>query len=352
MTHAHLAALEKGRYIPRFDDMLSLSAVLNVPLYHFEDKLKLDMISTASPTETRNWEELMKLGRETMQTGNYDGALQFYRSAQTLAESESGRNGRWAESKLFVANCIRRMGLLRIAKDELEELFTCTRLDAALKVRAKMVMGDMYRYQKNNEFARLILEDAYRQSRGLQNPLIAGKVSNSLANLYADLGRFDEAVNLYREALKSFGAVNDSRAVIISEIALGQCLAEMDGIEGSFEAVHIIESALRKAEKEGFRREVALACTTLAKISFQSGDYEASVSYADEARKIAQEEEFPEVLFQNLFYLWKIARRQKKTRLESLYFKRLCYIGKKIETVTPELEEFNHLRTAGKRVKR
>ena len=58
------------------------------------------------------------------------------------------------------------------------------------------------------------------------------------------------------------------------------------------------------------------------------------------AKELAEAGELTELVFVSLFYLWRIAAREKQTKVEIVYRERLRYFRTKIDSRCGEVEEF------------
>ncbi|MFC2171496.1 helix-turn-helix domain-containing protein [Acidobacteriota bacterium] len=340
LTHSNLAAIEQGRYIPRFDDILSLSMVLGTPVQQFEEKLKLDMLESRPLELPRSWKELMKLGTETMEMGEFDDALAYFRKASEISSDSQTDMAREIKAKLNIINCLQHLGLSRIAKDEIEELLTRSDLQLPFIIRCNFILGDIYRSQRNFQLARLHLEAACRQAEGLDDLTLQGEVYKALADLYADQGQYGKAATLNRKALKNFKDTGELRHQITTEISLGMCMAEICNYEELFDALRLVESGLKKARKKSYKREISLANLALTKIHYRHNNLNHAIQAAEEAKEIAQEEDLHDIQFQSLFYLWEAAKQKKKTQLAQVYFERLRQLYEKVEHQHPEVQAF------------
>ena len=346
ISHSNLIAIERGDHVPTFDKILTLSLLMNVPTHHFEERLKLDMLGAPEAPEGADYESLSEEGREYLSLGDYEKAMNCFAQSYMFLEKERGCSEnekmlKQFEARLNVANCRVRVGIPVVAKEELEELLSEELLPDALVVKVSYVLSEIYRELKNYRVALRHAKDALDLSKDLKDEELTAKILNTLATIYYQKSDYEKANALYRQAMKTFQNAGNERVVALIKGNLAVCYTA----QGNFtEAIRLSEEGLKVARGSRDARAVASALASLQKVYFLKKNFALSKKYGQEAKDMAQEKDFKDYLFISLFYLWRVAQEEKKTKLTTVFYERLITLSRKVEVSFPEIEEFKRLK--------
>lgn len=214
--------------------------------------------------------------------GRYDEAMAAYEEGIKRDEKAGDHRG--------ITVAIGQIGIIRREQgfhDEALEIFAETRQRFEDLNEPGMVSGYWYHAglayeQKNDPEA---AEDAYRQSLAIDEQLgnVAAQASSleRLGNLYSySLGRLDEAVTLYQQALAIAIEVGDVSMEELSRINLADVLRQLKRFD---EARQEIQQAIKRKAKSGNASEPWTPWAALAAIEADAGNSAASAEAKSKA---------------------------------------------------------------------
>lgn len=339
ISHSNLLAIEHGKHVPTFDKVITLSQLFNVPTQYFEDQLRNDMIrvrAAAGPDESA--ETLAQRGRAALAAGEDAQALELYLQSLAVAMSQPASAERdllVAEAKLSAAQCRARAGLLRLAKDELEDLLGTANLDPDVARRACLYLSQIHRRRANHRLALLFAEQALATCP--ENSDLQARVLNAIANALHESGDSPGALAQYQRAHDIFEALGDLRSAAQVSRNMGPAYFRLNDYD---KAISCLRSGLAVADTTGDRRGHAFALANLVRALFLRDQVEEAKVLARSAKEAAQELGAPEVMFVSMYYLWRIALREKQVGLAAVYQERLASLYKKLETHCEEAEKW------------
>lgn len=341
ISHSNLIAIEKGKHIPTYDKIVTLSEVFSVPTYLFEDQLKLDMAGPQAIPEGTTYESAEALGKEYLAMGDLEQALECFTQSYLLAEQAEipppEKNKKVIDARINVANCERRLGLSRVARDELEQIFTLPDIDEVTECKVSWLLSTVYRQLRNFRIAERHVGHAMDIVSRLDDPDLAAKICNSAATIAADRGQNDRAEMLFRQALSLFKKLGNEVEVGRIQRNLGSYYT----VKGDYiEAIRLLEAGIEIARKHNNWQSLSSGLCSLAAAHYHLKKYATARKHGKEAREIAQEWGYQDCMFVSLYYLWLVARTENQAKLAGLYFDRLKLLVKKIDFDLPEITQF------------
>jgi tetratricopeptide (TPR) repeat protein len=347
ISHSNLLAMEKGVNVPTFDKIVTLAQVFNIPTRHFEDRLQRDMLGTVAVVPDATWDDRMAAADRALQEGQHAQALECFIQAHTVAveeldgadpDEQPAWRRRLAETRLQVANCRKRLGLLRVAKEELEDLLASKDLDDVMAGRAGLLVAEIYRELGNRRLALLHGRAALEAVQVDDAPGLRARVLNTLANVLDDQSDHAGAVRHYEEAMAIFERLGDRRAQGLVARNLGTSYFRCQRYD---DAIRCLEEGLQVARDSMDRRGLAYGLANAARAYHINGQYDLAKERAREGKELAQAEGYIDALFVSIFYLWKVARREGQKPLARVYRDRLGILHRKLETRCEESEEWS-----------
>lgn len=303
----------------------------------------------------RSLERLQDGGEQDAQllapTLDVQGRLQFYRgdpaaALATWEESaalydELGEESQATQARLNQAEALQAMGFYRRAIDRLSELqeAAAEQPDSAEQVERLRRLGNALRVAGDLERSRQTLTSSLEMAERLQLTEAVARVHDSLGSTAYAGGDFNVALTEYEAALarvtgeqlrvqiglnrlralialerspaaqaqvpvlqQQIDALPLSRFSIDARINLGDSLlqlAEMEQAGALNQAAPLLATAVQQARELGDRRTESYALGTLAKAYEQAGQWDEAKPLTDEALRLVQAMDVPE-----LRYLW------------------------------------------------
>jgi tetratricopeptide (TPR) repeat protein len=180
-----------------------------------------------------------------------------------------------ADAHLELAGVLEQNGDLEGAASELE---TCIAIDPN-HATARFELGWIRESLGEAEVSMKIFSELlgfYTQSN---NDPGRGKVLNALGNVQLQLGRYDEALDYYRQSLEIARRVEDRRSIAVAMSNIANVLREQGEYD---EAIPMVREALELRTQIGDRRGIAEEWTTLGEIYEDAGRFpEAQKAYQE-----------------------------------------------------------------------
>lgn len=220
-----------------------------------------------------------------MSLGKFDEAEAIVRRSLDRARRMNNRLGMASQRHLLAIVGFERNELPGALSD-LRELY-CEyermdmRLDAASALQAlAMVLGEMSDGLAEAEDCARRAEKTVREAnwRGLQ-----GNMTRTTAAVLEDLGEFEEAERLYREALESDQAIGKELGGAWSKLGMARILTKKAELA---EAERLAREAMAFHEEVGCRSGVAEALRALSGVSSKNGNIQTARELAMSARDI------------------------------------------------------------------
>jgi tetratricopeptide (TPR) repeat protein len=351
ISHSNLIAIEQGRHVPPYDKILTLSLVFNIPTQLFEDQLRRDMQDGHAAAVGESAEELYQTADALRSEGHYEQALATYTKLLSQLDGPDPGMDRehvvemTAQARLQAANCRSRLGLPRVAKEELEELLKLEPLATGTEVRAFFLLAETYRELGNSRLAMTHAQTAHALAGTLGEPVMEAKILNTLGNIYDDGGKHQDALEAYQRATELLEAVNDKAGLGIVLLNVGSTWDRLGKLAKAQEAT---ARGVAMARETGDRHGLAVGLVNLSRIHTLRKQLGRAKQTGKEAKEIAQEESYPDLLFHALYYLWRVSQLEGRAALGRVYEDRLRAVRRKIQTRTEEVLAFDEQRALGR----
>jgi len=344
IDNSQLSRFEKGKAIPSFDKLRALGRVFNVPVQNFSDVLDLEEYQHLKPA-SENYSELLRAGAELLARGEHGRAFVTYERALEIGESEPEpvrASELAAEARWRMACALKALGKLYMTERELrailkdrEQLLPRTRLRVLLQLSyLYRELGDLY-------LASVLAKECLELAREEADLLTEAGVLNTLGNIEHDEGQPERALESYGGALAILERLeghNEMKATLLTN--LGGCTVAVGRFD---DGVNLLREAHTRARSGGFRRVAALSLTRLAEAYQQRRDFDQAREALIESDALASRagDCYQDILFLNAFHRWSMAREEENGTREKIAFGRLRHLRSLLQRRFPEVEEFD-----------
>jgi transcriptional regulator with XRE-family HTH domain len=343
IDNSQLSRYEKGVCYPSFDKLRVLASVFNVSIQSFSDIIDLEEHDVVAPPYDTP-ELAMKAGHEELNLGSFGKAYACFEQAiERLTETlgESGPDERLGRARLFKAIALHKLGKLSLSEQELRLVLRFrTGLSQPLMARVLLQLSNIH----------VELGDAYLGILEAQQALDMARVSadreceamalHGIGRIADEEGRADDAIASFRDALR----IHEERGNKHEALTLRANLACQYIARGKTrEGTRLMAQTIEESRAAGFRRQLAYAYTKLAEAHYKTRQVEQARRFAEESDVVAGAGpvKYVDILFQNSFYLWKIAMADGNQTQERIAFGRLKYLRPSLERVSPEVADFD-----------
>lgn len=343
IDNSQLSRFEKGKAVPSFDKLRALARVFNVPVQNFSDVLDLEEYQQLKP-ESQDFPALLRQGYELMARGEPGRAFVTYERALDLAQdqpdpttgAEMATEARWR-----MASALKALGKLYMTERELREILRECPLSRGTRLRALLQLSYLYRELGDLYLAAVLARECLGLARAEGDRGREAGVLNTLGNIEHAEGTVDRAAESYREALtllEALGSHDEMRWSVMTN--LGGCLIQLGRFD---EGIELLRQAQVQARHAGLRRVAALALTRLAEAWHQRGERERARQFLAESDALASRPEgaFQDILFLNAYHLWQIVRVEGNSTGEKIAFGRLRHLRSLLQRRFPEVDEFD-----------
>jgi len=353
IDNSQLSRYEKGVCYPSFDKLRTLARIFNVSIQTFSDVVDLEDFEKNQP-EGNDPIELMRVGNQEFQLGDYGRAYAHYQKARTLLDDvetpSSEQATAIAKARLASAIVLYRMGKISLSEYEIRQLL---RLEASLNeglvVRALLQLSNVHSTFGDYLLAEMEALRSLEISQRSGDQALLAYSHHALGRIFQDREQFDRALEHYHEALQSYRTLGDDHEALKVKLNLGPIYAA----RGQFrEGVRLLRDARDEARKLGHRWTVASACAWLAEIHFRKGESERARRYLRESNAIASngEIQYVDILFLNAYYLWKVSLEEGNGSEAKIALGRMKYLRPNLEQNLSEVRDFDrHIEKGGAR---
>ena len=355
ITKSHLSRIENGQAIPTFPRMFALSQIYGVPVAslaeHFEVTLMQEMqpegIARVEATGLK--EEALRLRR----SGRYKEALQIYDAllARVPSESASSDDGsaepatEWIELALNRVNCLSKLSRHLAAKEECEILLGREDLsDENREYALQLFIIACYRLGRLT-VARMALQSS-REGRAKLAPEhdLHASAASLEGNLTFSMQCFEEAVDSFTLSLSQYERLSRPFEACRQRLNLGAALIKCGR---AAEAKAHLTTALQNARDGGYERLEALAICNLGMLAYEAHDFAAAEARFIQSNGIARPREYYGLVFQNCFYLWKIAAARGDDVSRRVNERSLRTYVTRVQERSPEIDEYRQYLAGG-----
>ncbi len=343
IDNSQLSRYEKGICYPSFDKLRILANVFNVSVQAFSDVVDLEAYEDLKPAEG-DPVRLVDAGNAAMQSGDFGRAFAHYeRAVEVLLDHPDleHRDELLAQARLNLAMSLIRLGKLSLAEQELRQsLRASDRLSPALTVRAILSLSNLHADQGDLVLAEIEAERAHRDAMAQGLVLQGARAVHTLARVLALRRQFATAIERYREASELYLRSGEEYEALRVRINVGDCFVALGKVR---EGIRLLKAALAEARQRAHRRLEAQAWSNLGEAHYRLGEASQSQACFRQSDSLAGggAEKYPDLLFFNAFYDWKMAIEQGNPTREKIAFGRMKMLRSGIERRIPEVDEFD-----------
>lgn len=342
IDNSQLSRYEKGICYPSFDKLRVLASVFNVSVQAFSDVVDLEACEALKPDDGEP-KALVKQGNEALKTGAYGQAFAYYDFAlDQLHEGEILKDTQEsvAQARINLAMALSRLGKLALAEHELRHALRSSHaLSNTVTARALIVLSNLHADQGDSLLSEVEAEKALTLAKTEGLDLVAAHALHTLGRVLAERDQHAGAIDRYREAGALYDTCGEICEAIRVRINVGGCYVALGKTK---EGVRLLRAALAEARNAGLRRQEAQAWSNLGEAHFRAGETVQAQSCLRQSDALAgSPEKYPDVLFFNAFYEWKMASAQGNPTREKIAFGRLKALRSTLERRLPEVEAFD-----------
>ena len=216
-----------------------------------------------------------------------------------------------------------------------------SKLSRAARLRALLQLSYLYRELGDLYLASVLARESLELARREEDHGRQAGVLNTLGNIQQAEGKTSEAAASYAEALELLDKVlghEEMRATVMTN--LGGCMVELGRFD---EGVELLRDAYARARRETFRRTASLALTRLAEAWISREDYEQACRELTESDALASRMEgsYHDIMFLNAYHRWRIEQQEQNPTGEKIAFGRLRHLRSLLQRKFPEVDAFD-----------
>lgn len=342
IDNSQLSRYEKGICYPSFDKLRVLASVFNVSVQAFSDVVDLESCEALKPLDG-DPHALVNEGNTALKSGEYGQAFAYYDFA--LDQIHDGAriddaSELTAQTRVNLAMALSRLGKLALAEQELRHaLRTVNTLSPTLTARALLILANIHADQGDHLLSEVEAEKALNIAKAEGLSLVAARALHTLGRVLAQKKQHLAAIDRYREATVLYDACGERHEAVRVRINVGDCYVALGKMK---EGVRLLRAALAEARADGSRRLEAQAWSNLGEAHFRAGETEQAQSCLRQSDALAgSPEKYPDVLFFNAYYEWKMATDHGNPTREKIAFGRLKALRSSLERRFHEVEDFD-----------
>lgn len=351
IDNSQLSRYEKGICYPSFDKLRVLASVFNVSIQAFSDVVDLEAYESLKPAEGKP-EELVERGHAALQRGEMGLAFACFERAIELLERDLDRAGRdetigWA--RINLATALARLSKLSLAEHEIRNaLRAAPRPAPSFEAHALLTLANIHADQGDLLLAELEAERAYERARPELSGPLAAQALHTLGRVLAQRHQEEAAIERYRRAAELYEAARNDYEATRVRINIGLCYVGLGKLR---EAIRLLREVLARAQAAGYRRLEAQALSTLGEAYYRQGARAQAAACFRQSDGIAgaTDPRYPDLLFINAFYEWRMAIEDGHPTRERIAFGRLKALRSSLERRFPEVEAFDAYVERGRR---
>ncbi len=344
IDNSQLSRYEKGICYPSFDKLRVLASVFNVSVQAFSDVVDLEACEVLKNHDGEP-KALVNEGNAALKAGSFGQAFAYYDFAldQLCADGHvEDTHESMAQTRVNLAMALSRLGKLALAEQEVRHALRSPRkLSPTLVARAFLILSNLHADQGDLILSESEAEKALELAKAEELKLVAARALHTLGRVLAQRQQHLAAIERYREAGALYDACGDRHEAVRVRINVGDCYVAVGKTK---EGVRMLRSALAEARTAGLRRLEAQAWSNLGEAHFRAGETAQAQSCLRQSDALASSpEKYPDVLFFNAFYAWKMASDEANPTREKIAFGRLKALRSSLERRFLEVEAFDAL---------
>ncbi len=342
IDNSQLSRYEKGLCYPSFDKLRVLASVFNVPIQTFSDVVDLEAFEHLKP-ETSDPDALMEAGTAALKKGEVARAFACYERALEVLQEAPGKVEhavRIARARLSLASALYRLGKLSLAEQELRHALRTGVADEPLfQAQLILTLANVHADQGDWVLAELEAERAHEIARAAGHELLAARALHTVARVLADQGRHLESIERYRQAAALYEKCGETHEAVRVRVNIGGCYVGTGRLR---ESLRLLRAAMLEARAGGYRRQQARAWSFLGEAHYKLGELDKARRCFKESDALAGiDEAYPDILFLNAYYTWRMAQDTGNTTAEKIAFGRLKALRSRLERRFPEIDAFD-----------
>jgi tetratricopeptide (TPR) repeat protein len=342
IDNSQLSRYEKGICYPSFDKLRVLASVFNVSVQAFSDVVDLEACEVLKSPDAEP-KALVDQGNAALKSGNFRQAFAYYDFAldQLHNDDKTAEVGdSIVQARISLAMALSRLGKLALAEQELRHALRSSKtLSPTLQARAFLVLSNLHADQGDLLIAEVEAEKALNVAKAAGLDLVAARALHCLARVLAENKQHSAAIERYREAISLYEACGEQYETVRVRINVGDCYVALGKMK---EGIRLLRSALADARTAGLRRLEAQAWSNLGEAHFRAGETDQAQSCLRQSDALAgAPEKYPDILFFNAYYEWKMASNQGNPTREKIAFGRLKALRSSLERRFVEVEAFD-----------
>jgi tetratricopeptide (TPR) repeat protein len=341
IDNSQLSRYEKGICYPSFDKLRVLASVFNVSVQAFSDVVDLEAYEDLKPS-SGDPVAIVEEGNAAARTGDFGRAFAYYEFALDRLHDSSADDKQLliAQTRINLAMALSRLGKLALAEHELRQgLRAPGSLTPILMTRALLNLANLHADQGDLLLAEIEAEKALGVAKSENNTLLSARALHSLARVLSQRQQHHEAIERYREAGVLYEACGEQHEAVRVRINVGDCYVALGKTK---EGIRMLRASLAEAKMIGHRRLEAQAWSNLGEACLRGADLAQAQSCFRQSDALASSpDKYPDILFFNAFYEWKMAADQGNPTREKIAFGRLKVLRSSLERRFPEVEAFD-----------
>jgi tetratricopeptide (TPR) repeat protein len=213
--------------------------------------------------------------------------------------------------------------------------------------RALLALAGLHADQGDLFLAEIEAERAERISREQGDAAATAMTLHTIARILADRGRHADAIERYREAGELYAGLGNGYEAARVRINIGARFVALGKVR---EGVRLLRAGLQDAQAAGYRRLEAQACSNLGEAYYRLADPAQATACFRRSDGLAGggSQKYPDLLFFNAYYEWRIAADQKSPTREKIAFGRLKVLRSSLERRFPEVDAFDAMVERGR----
>jgi tetratricopeptide (TPR) repeat protein len=205
--------------------------------------------------------------------------------------------------------------------------------------RALVNLSNLHADQGDLLLAEIEAEKALALAKTEQIDLLTARALHTLGRVLAERNRHLEAIERYREAGTIYDGCGESHEAVRVRINVGDSYVALGKTR---EGIRLLRTSLAEARSIGHRRLEAQAWSNLGEACLRGSDtVQAQACFRQSDALAGSPEKYPDILFFNAYYEWKMAMDQGNPTREKIAFGRLKVLRSTLERRFPEVEAFD-----------
>ncbi len=350
VTKSHLSRIENGQAEPSFRRMYTLGRIYGVSVTSLSEQYELDLERETRPAAASKLApaEMLEEAHLLKQSGDYISALGLFEMLLECAPSvcpdmtpEESR----AQLSLNKSTCLMHSGHYEAGREEAERALDLEGVSLHQQRMAYYLLATAAYRKGRLEIAAVLLERAMNVEGDAEHDdnimaailMTQGNIEGARDKWESATSCYERAARLYGEQSLEFDRYRARRNMGVSFLARGKLK----------KAREILMEVIVQTKKRGYEKQLALALGDMAILSWKDGDERMTETFGRQSNAIARPREYLSLVFQNCFYLWKVAEKAGNSAALKINLRTLKSYAARVDSSLPELKEFNEYLAGG-----